>query len=349
MKIKISVLGAGSVAIGTMVSLMHRLQGYSAHDMVKFVLCNTRTPEKAEGICIDLKNMEVGFNRKVDIQGTSNLDDIRDSNIVVMTIGQKRPAFKRGTPECSRDALFDVNAPIIAKYCSKIRTLAPYAILLNVVNPLDQLTYVAYRESGFDRNKVIGIGSTLDNARFNTNISAETGLDPGLITSIVVGPHGPDMVLPWSQVKIGHEAIDASYFLSEKQKDRIVKRTVSGGKYLNSTIGGTMFGIGSAVSRVVLGILEEATDKYVPCSVYAAGAYGIQPFQAKGGQEYPFIGLPARLDYAGVKEVGILDFSESEIEKLVRAAARISQDLQKCFRAISDNMLSQPFESLEHC
>ena len=336
MKIKISVLGAGNVAIGTMVCLIHGLQDYCARDMVRFVLCNTRTPEKAVGIGIDLKNMEIGFNRKVDVKGTSNIDDISESNIVVMTMGQGRPALKKGTPGFSRDTLFDVNAPIIVKYCNIIRNLAPCAILLNVVNPLDQLTYVAYKESGFEPQKVIGVGSTLDNARFNTNISAETGLDPGMINSIALGAHGPDMVLPWSQVKIGHEAIDASYFLSEKQKHRIVKRTISGGSYLNSTMGGTMFGIGSAVSRVVFGVLEEANDKYVPCSVYAGGAYGIEPFSMQGRSEYPFIGLPVRLNYSGVKEVVKLNVSNAEVEKLVRAGARISRDLQSYYGAACD-------------
>lgn len=331
MKIKISVLGAGNVAIGTMVSLIHGLKDYSARDLVAFVLCNPRTPEKAEGIAVDLKNMEIGFNRKVDIKGSSNIDDIANSNIVVMTMGQGRPASTKAAPKVPRDALLEVNAPIVGKYCHIIREVAPYAILLNVVNPLDQLTYVAYKESGFDYKKVIGVGSTLDNARFNTNISDETGLDPGLINSIAVGPHGPDMLLPWSQVKIGHEAIDSSYFLSETQKKKIVEKTISGGSYLNLTMGGTMFGIGSAVSRVVLGILEEATDKYVPCSVYAGGAYGIEPFPAKRGQEYPFIGLPVQLDYSGVKDVVTLNFSKSELERLVCAGARISQDLQKYY------------------
>ena len=321
-KTKISILGAGNVAVGTVSSLITELE-----DHVEIVICNPNTPAKAEGYANEFKVRETIFQRSVDITGTGDIEKIAGSSIVIMTLGRPR------VPGMSRDKLFINNSQLACHYARQVSRIAPYAILINASNPVDKITYITQIEGKFDYHKIIGIGGTLDNGRFATNIADETGIDPRYIYSRVLGLHGPDMIPIVSEATIGPEMTKLSNFLNEDQIALIRQKTTKGGSYANETIGGTSFAVGAAITLMVKSIVNDE-NALLQCSVAAVGEpYDIQPFLVGEGhsaqEKVPFIGLPVRLGGNGITRICPLTLAPDERRRLCESAAKVSMALKE--------------------
>ena len=308
------------MAVGTVSSLITEMG-----DAVEIVICNPRTPEKPEGYANEFRVRETIFQRSVDIAWTGNLEDIAESSIVIMTLGKPR------VKGMSREDLFINNAQTVYHFAKQVSRIAPYAIFINASNPVDKITYIAQIAGDFDYNKILGIGGTLDNGRFATNISDETGIDPMHIYSRVLGLHGPDMIPIVSEATIGPDMTKLSNMLTEEQITRIKQKTTKGGAYANETIGGTSFAVGAAITLMVKSIINDE-NSMLQCSVAARGEpYGIQPFYACEGnvatKRYPFIGLPVKLGKSGIKKICPLRLDPYEQEQLCSSAAKVALDL----------------------
>lgn len=315
---KISILGAGKVAVGTAEALINQIPSG-----LTLVICNPTTPEKAEAYADRIQFSEYLFGRNTSIRGTGDINEISGSRIVILTLGQARQ------PGQSRNDLFETNTAIVYHFSKLISEKAPKAILINASNPLDQETYIAQIAGNYDNNQVMGVAGALDTGRFRANLSTATHRAPSQIRSLVLGTHGNDMIPILSHTTVGPDRENITDLLSEKQLERISKRTSQVGGFLNRTIGGTSLAVGAAITTMVKSILYDERQ-VIPCSVAAVSGYGIPSFMVGGSQpRYPFLGLPVRLGKNGIEEILSINLSETEMAHLHESAKNLSIALQK--------------------
>jgi malate dehydrogenase len=240
----------------------------------------------------------------VDAIGTSDLNDTADSDLVIITAGVARK------PGMTREDLVATNAKIVGSVVTQVAKLSPHAILLIMTNPLDSMTYVALKSSGFPRERVIGQAGVLDGGRMRTFIAMETGISPENIHTTVLGGHGDEMV---PLVRYSHIAgIPLKYFLSDEQIERIVERTRNGGaeivQYLKT--GSAYYAPGAAAWRMAEAIVRNKRE-IVPASVYLQGEYGLNDI---------CFGVPVMLGCTGVERIIELELNEDERVALNKSA-----------------------------
>lgn len=193
--------------------------------------------------------------------------DIEDSDVVVITAGSPR------LPGMSREDLLMINAQITKEVIVDVKKYAPNSVIIMVSNPLDVMTYVAFRESGFPRERVIGMAGILDSARMAHFIFEKIGYGAGQIRASVMGGHGDEMVpLPKFSTVAGVPLED---ILSEVEINEVVERTKFGGAeivgYLKT--GSAYFAPAKSTAIMVESILKD-TKQIHPCAVYLDGEYG---------------------------------------------------------------------------
>ena len=177
---KISVIGAGNVGATAAMRLAESELG----DVVLVDIVE----DMPQGKALDLTQMGPVVKYDVDITGTNGYEETADSDIVIITSGLPRK------PGMSRDDLLATNTKIVTQVTSEVAKKSPNAILILVTNPLDAMTYVAYKTSGFPRERVLGMAGVLDSARFTAFISMELDVSVDNIQAFVLGGHGDDMV-----------------------------------------------------------------------------------------------------------------------------------------------------------
>ena len=189
---------------------------------------------------------------------------------------------------------------------------SPHCCIIMVSNPLDTMTYLAYKISGFPRERVIGQAGVLDGGRMKTFVAMETGLDPENIHTTVLGGHGDEMVPLARFSSIG--GIPLTYFLNAEQLDRIIARTRDGGaeivRYLKT--GSAYYAPGASACKMAQAIARDQHHIY-PASVYLQGEYGLEDI---------CFGVPVVLSKKGVERIIELDLNDEE-----KAAMRRSADL----------------------
>lgn len=181
-KNKIAVIGAGHT--GSTLSLF--LAQKELGDVVLVDIPEAENPTKGKALDLLQTGPIEKFN--VSIKGTSNYEDIAGADIVVITAGIPRK------PGMSRDDLVTTNAKIIQQVSRQIKHYAPNSIVLVLSNPVDAMTYVCHKETGFAKNRIIGQSGVLDTARFNTFVAQELQIAPEDISGFVLGGHGDEMV-----------------------------------------------------------------------------------------------------------------------------------------------------------
>jgi malate dehydrogenase len=187
---------------------------------------------------------------------------------------------------------------------------SPGCVVIMMTNPLDTMTYLAYKLSGFPRERVIGQAGVLDGGRMKTFIAMETGLDPENIHTTVLGGHGDEMVPLARFSSIG--GIPLSYFLSQEQLDRIIARTRDGGaeivRYLKT--GSAYYAPGASACKMAQAIAKNQHHIY-PASVYLQGEYGLEDI---------CFGVPVVLGKGGVERIIQLDLDDDEKAAMKRSA-----------------------------
>ncbi len=253
-----------------------------------------------------------------NIVGTNSYAETEGSDIVIITAGIARK------PGMSRDDLIGINLKIVGEVTESVVKLSPDAYLIIVSNPLDAMTYAAYKKSGFPPNRVMGMAGVLDSARMATFIARELNVSVENVSAFVLGGHGDTMVpLPRFTTVAG---IPITELLPKERIDAICQRTASGGAEIVSLLktGSAYYAPGAAAVRMAEAILKDK-KMILPCCVHLSGQYGVDGY---------FVGVPAKLGASGVEEVIEIRLDDEE-----KAAFAKSVDAVKELSAIVDQNL----------
>ncbi len=301
---KVTVIGAGHVGATAAQRLAEK-------EMADVVLIDIHEDMPA-GKALDLAEAAPIYGYDSRLMGGADYEASTDSDIVVITSGLPRK------PGMSRDDLLRVNAKIVNEVTAKAVAKSPNAILIVVSNPLDAMTYVAYRTSGFPKKRVMGMAGVLDAARFKAFLAMELNVSIENIQTIVLGGHGDSMVpLPRYTTISG---IPIMELISKGRLDAIVQRTRDGGAEIVKLLktGSAYYAPSAAIVEMVESILKDK-NKILPCSALCTGEYKLDEV---------FIGVPVRLGNTGIEQIYEINLSTEEATALA-ASAKTVQDLCK--------------------
>jgi len=257
---KISIIGSGFTGQGTAIFA-------AARDLGDIVLVDLASRENfAKGVALDLMQAMPIFGPDVHFSGTANYEDIADSDLVVITAGLPRK------PGMSREDLVNTNAAIVKDISQKVAQYAPDCIILVLTNPVDSMTYVALKASGFPKNRVIGQSGVLDTARYRTFIANALNISFADVQGCVLGGHGDDMVPLVRYTYAGGIPIDK--LLPKETIDAIVERTRKGGGEIVNLMGTSAgYAPGMSLVEMIEAILKDR-KRILPAIAYLEGEYG---------------------------------------------------------------------------
>lgn len=260
-----------------------------------------------QGKALDLT--EAGPIRGYDsvITGTNDFSYIAGCDVVVVTAGLARK------PGMSRLDLLGKNGEIITKVCESIVTYAPQSVVIIVTNPLDVMTYLAFKKLGFPAQRVIGMAGCLDSARLRAFVAMELGISAKNVDTMVLGSHGDDMVpLPQYTTVSG---IPITKLLSADRVEALMKRTRGGGGEIVALLktGSAFYAPGASAARMVQSVIRDE-KQLLPCSALLSGEYGLDDV---------YIGVPVRLGKHGVEQIVELTLTDDERAALHRSAHEV--------------------------
>lgn len=300
---KISIIGAGFVG------------ATAAHWAAEKELGDVVLVDILEGIpqgkALDLFEASPieGFDARVI--GTNGYEETKDSDVVIITSGVPRK------PGMSREDLLDINKKIIGSVVAEVVARSPKAILMMVTNPLDTMTYLAYKKSGFPREKVMGMAGVLDTARFRSFIAMELGVSVEDIQALLLGGHGDEMVpLPRYSTVSG---IPLSQLLAKETIDRLVDRTRKGGGEIVNLLktGSAFYAPSAGVIQMAEAILKDK-KRILPCCVYLNGEYGLKDI---------CFGVPVKLGAKGIESIIELELTEEEKKLMAKSAESVKKSI----------------------
>ena len=301
---KISIIGAGNV--GSIIALQ-----VAQKELGDVVLIDV-VEGMPQGKALDMSQMSGILHFDAKITGSNNFADIKDSNIVAITAGIARK------PGMSREDLLKINADIIRKSSENIKNYAPNAIVIAVTNPLDIMTQLVYKTTGFAKNKVMGMAGVLDSARFAYFIAEELKVSTKDISPMVMGSHGDTMVpLPRYSTVSGVPITD---FMKPDIIERLVKRTANGGAEIVGLLktGSAYFAPGTSVAMMIESILKDQR-RVLTCSAYLTGQYKLNDV---------FIGVPVELGRNGIEDIIELNLTETELQALHKSAGIVKEGVK---------------------
>ena len=302
---KISIIGAGNVGA---LSAM-RIAQYDPGEILLVDIAKGISRGKA----LDLEDARSILKINYKIKGAEDINVIKDSDITVITAGLAR------RPGMTREELLAKNSQILKEICLNIKKLSPQAVVIVVTNPLDLMTYLALRVTGFPKNRVLGMGISLDSARFANLIAQELNLKPSDIEAVVIGAHGEGMLPLAKQTKV--KGVSLEEFLDKEKVDNLIKKTVARGAEIVSCLGsGSAFFAPSAAVAEMVRVIAKDEKKILGACAYLSGEYGIKDI---------CIGVPARLGKSGIERIIELDLSESEKKDLLVSSESIRKLLQQ--------------------
>jgi malate dehydrogenase len=240
---------------------------------------------------------------------TGDYTETANSDIIVITAGFPRK------PGMSRDDLLKANYDVVKQVVEQVVKYSPNAILIMVTNPLDAMAQVAYKISGFSKNRVMGMAGILDSARMSTFVAMELGVSVENVHSFVLGGHGDDMVpLPRYSTVAG---IPLPELLTKEKIDAIVTRTRKGGAEIVNLLktGSAYYAPSAAIVEMVDTILKDK-KKILPCAAYLEGEYGINGL---------FVGVPVKLGARGIEQVIEIKLTPEENAALQKSAASVRE------------------------
>jgi malate dehydrogenase len=301
MRKKVTIVGAGNVG------------ATAAHWIASKELADVVLIDVIEGVPqgkgLDLLEAMPIEKRDCHILGTNDYADTANSDLVVITAGIPRK------PGMSRDDLLQTNYKIMSDVVGKVTAASPNCILIVVSNPLDAMAQAAFRQSKFNRERVIGMAGVLDSARYRTFIAEELKVSVENVTAFVLGGHGDTMVpLPRYSSVAG---IPITELIPKDRIDAIVQRTRDGGaeivKYLKS--GSAYYAPSAATVEMVEAILKDK-KKILPCAAYLEGEYGIRGY---------FIGVPCKLGARGLEQIVEIKLTPEEDAALKKSADAVKE------------------------
>jgi malate dehydrogenase len=301
MRKKVTIVGAGNVG------------ATAAHWIASKELADVVLIDVVEGIpqgkALDLLEAMPIEKRDCNVTGTNDYADTANSDIVVITAGIPRK------PGMSRDDLLQTNYKIMSDVVGKVTANSPNCILIVVSNPLDAMAQAAFRQSKFNRERVIGMAGVLDSARFRTFIAEELKVSVENVTAFVLGGHGDTMVPLTRYSTVA--GIPITELIPKDRLDAIVQRTRDGGaeivKYLKA--GSAYYAPSAATVEMVEAILKDK-KKILPCAAYLEGEYGIRGY---------YIGVPCKLGSRGLEQIIEIKLTAEEDAALKKSAAAVKE------------------------
>ncbi|HLE01554.1 MAG TPA: malate dehydrogenase, partial [Bdellovibrionota bacterium] len=263
----------------------------------------------AKGRALDLFEASPVEGFDSAIQGGNDYELTRDSDVIIITAGLPRK------PGMSRDDLLSTNAKIVRECVKNSARLSPQAVMIVVSNPLDAMCHVALHESGFPRERVIGMAGVLDSARFRSFVAMELGMSVEDVHAFVFGGHGDTMVPMPRYVSVG--GIPLEQLLPKDKINSIVERTrKGGGEIVNLLKTGSAYYAPAASTIQMAEAIVRDKKRYLPCAVYLKGEYGVKDL---------FCGVIAKLGARGVEGVPILELNEAEKAMFEKSAAAVKE------------------------
>ena len=318
MKKKITLIGAGQIG-GT---LAHLISLKNLADVVLFDVASGL----AKGKALDIAQSSPVNKFQIDLLGTDNYEDTKNSDVIIITAGVPRK------PGMTRDDLLGINLKIIKQVANGIKKSSPNAFVICITNPLDVIVMALQKYSGLPKNKVVGMAGILDSSRFIYFLSQELKISVNDIKSFVLGGHGDTMVPMLNSTYVNGKSINeliSEGKISKERLDQIVDRTKKGGaeivKYLEK--GSAFYAPAASGVEMAESYLKDL-KKQLPCAAYLEGEYGFKDIYA---------GVPVIIGSKGVEKVVQIKLSEVEkknfedsvksVEELYNAAKKIDSDL----------------------
>ena len=300
---KISIIGAGNVG----ASLGQRL---IEKDFANIVLVDI-VEGLPQGKALDIleSGPVIGFTHH--ISGSNSYADTADSDIVVITSGAARK------PGMTRDDLLKINTNIVSSVVKDVVKYSPNCVIIVVANPVDAMTWVAYKTSGFPRNRVLGLSGVLDGARLAAFIAMETNTPVTDVSCYVMGEHGTNMVVFPRLAKV--KGMPITEILPKETVDALIQRAVNGGAEIVGLLktSSAFYAPSAAVARMVEAIIKD-TSEILPCAAVLSGEYGLEDV---------VIGVPLKLGKDGIKEIIDLELTTNELEALAASAVAVKKQL----------------------
>jgi malate dehydrogenase len=306
---KVTVVGAGNVGATVANVLAHK-------DIVNQVVLLDIKGDLAKGKALDSFQQAPIDHYSTRLVGTSDYKETANSDIVVITAGIPR------RPGMSRDDLIATNAKIVSAVTKSILEYSPDPIIIVVSNPLDVMSYAAYKISGLPKNKVFGMAGILDTARYRAFLADELNVSPKDFQAVLLGGHGDTMVpLPRYTTLAG---IPITELVERDRLNQIVERTKKGGGELVELMGtSAWYAPGAAAAQMVAAIVRDE-NRVFPCCAYLEGEYG---------QNDIYLGVPVKLGKGGIKEIIELKLNSEEQELMNNSAVHV-QDVIEVFKGM---------------
>ena len=303
---KVTVVGAGNVGATVANVLAHK-------DIVKEIVLLDIKGDLARGKALDSWQQAPIDYYSTSIVGTEDYRKTKNSDIVVITAGIPRK------PGMSRDDLISTNAKIVVSVVNSILKYSADPIIIVVSNPLDVMTYAAFKASKLKSNKVFGMAGILDTARYRAFLATELDVSPKDIQAVLMGGHGDTMVpLPRYTTVAG---IPVTEMIERSTLNAIVERTKKGGGELVGLMGtSAWYAPGAAAAQMVEAIVRDE-NRIFPVCARLTGQHGIKNM---------YLGVPVKLGKGGIKEVLELKLNKSETKLLQKSADHV-KDVMKAF------------------
>jgi malate dehydrogenase len=301
---KISIIGAGNVG------------GLAAMRIAECGLGDVFLIDIAQGIACG-KAMDIADSRGVGlfscrVQGSEQMQELAGSDIAVIIAGFPRK------PGMTREDLINKNAEVVRGLCLTVKESAPQAILIIVTNPLDLMTQLALKVTGFNPRRIIGMGVSLDASRFANLIAEELGVLPQEVDACVIGSHGEGMMPLAHLTTVG--GVSLSSLLDKEKQAGLIKRTIGRGMEIVTCLGSgsAYFAPSAAIASLVKAIARDE-KRIIGASAWLNGEYGVNDV---------CMGTPCRIGRAGIEQVIELELQKEEKEAFAIFAQRLKEQFK---------------------
>jgi malate dehydrogenase len=295
----ISIIGAGKVGSAAAFDILR----YRLGDVILVDIAE----DLAKGEALDMMQAAPAIEFDGKIKGTNDYSQIRGSEVVIVIAGLGRK------PGMTRIELMNKNAGIIKTVVKEVAKYAPDCKLMIVTNPVDIMTHIAYKTSGFPRNRVFGMGNILDTLRFRSYIAQELDVSREDVRALVIGEHGDTMVPLVEYASVA--GIPITQLLSKQQIRKIVQQTVTSGSEVIKLKGATTYAPAAVIAIMTDAILR-ARNRVIGASTILQGEYGLEDIS---------IGVPVILGKKGIEKIIQLKLNPQTQKQLQKSAQTIKQ------------------------
>ncbi len=295
----IAIIGAGKVGSAAAFDILR----YKISDVVLIDL----NENQAKGEALDMMQAAPAIEFDGNIRGTSDFKEMRGSELVIIIAGLGR------RPDMTRIDLMNTNAQIVKSVVKEVVKYAPDCKLMMVTNPVDIMTYVAFKESGFPRSRLFGMGNILDTMRFRTYIANELNVSREDTRALVIGEHGDSMIPLVEYASVS--GIPITNLLTKEQIEKIVCLTVTSGSDVIQLKGSTVYAPAVVIAITADAILTRR-NRVMSVSTCLDGEYGFSNVS---------IGVPVVLGKYGVEKIIELELSDQTRERFGKSVAVVKE------------------------